>query len=107
MNHGTNVNVKFTILYDKDDYHALYSDCERIVRETEQTVWVEVPQEVIGILQNLNWAKKLDLVVSIEGHSSINLRDREVRSNIISNKNRPKQSGNRVGRIFSWLFSRF
>jgi len=78
--------VKFTILYSKDR-DAFVSDCEKIEREVEQSVAIEIPQEVIGLLQNLGWAEKLDLVISLSGHSAIDLRDKEVKNAIVSNKN--------------------
>lgn len=86
MKSNVNAVVKFVILYSKER-DAFVSGCEKIEREIEQTVEVEIPQDVIGLLQNLSWAGKLDLVVSVSGRSARDLRDKEVKNDIVSKKN--------------------
>ena len=83
MKSNVEATVKFTILYSKDS-DAFVSGCEKIEREIEQTVEIEIPQDIIGLLQNLGWAGKLDLVISLSGRSAIDLRDKESKKNIVS-----------------------
>jgi hypothetical protein len=101
----TNVNavVKFVIVYHKNDYHAMTSECDKIEREIEETVEVQVPQSIIGLLQNLSWTEKLDLVISVSGCSTIDLRDKDVKTNIVSNRSSQDKGEGIVRKIGGWF----
>lgn len=83
----SNVNVKFVILHSQER-DAFVSGCDKIEREIQQTVEIEIPQEIVSVLQSLGgWSGTLELVVSVSGRSTINLKDTEVKNAIVSNKN--------------------
>jgi hypothetical protein len=96
--------VKFVILHGKES-RAFVSECEKIERNTEQTVEIDIPQEIVSLLQNLLWNGTLELAISVDGKSMIDLKDKDVKLNIVQTKSdRRKSVARRIGGLFTWIW---
>jgi len=83
--------VTFKIRYSQNSDVGL-SECEEIERTVQQNIVVELPDEIVGLVQNLYWSKTLSLRIEIEGQNAINLKDATV------NQGRLERRNSEVGR---------
>jgi hypothetical protein len=70
------VPVKWVIHYQDSSNSR---DSKQIVRETEETIEMGVPAEIVGLLQNLQWAENLGLYVKINAEQVIDKAMAETR----------------------------
>jgi hypothetical protein len=52
---------------------AKVNQCKSIERQVDQTIIVEVPEEVAGLLQNLQWAETRGLWIVINADVGVDL----------------------------------
>jgi hypothetical protein len=64
------VPIVFKILYAEKS-SALVSQCQKIERKVDQTVSIEVPSEIAGLLQHLSWNGTLGLWVAIQAEVAV------------------------------------
>lgn len=68
------VPIVFKILYS-DKESAKVNECKVIERKVEQSITLELPDEVVGLLNNLSWANTLGLWVSVSGQVNVDLEN--------------------------------
>jgi hypothetical protein len=68
------VPIVFQIMYS-NVAGARACDCKTIERKVDRTITVEVPDEVVGLINNLKWSETLGLWIVIQTKSNV---DREV-----------------------------
>jgi len=64
------IPITFKILYS-NVAAARASECKAIERKVNQTVTVEVPDEVIGLMNNLHFAETLGLWIFIQTQANV------------------------------------
>ncbi|MGA2308885.1 MAG: hypothetical protein ABSG57_04970 [Candidatus Bathyarchaeia archaeon] len=96
------VTEKFVIIHSRnhDDFS---SQCGKIEHEVSARFEIEIPAEVIALLQNLRQSGKLDLIISLEGQRMIDLRDKEQKSPFISDGSNVVKGKNILQRIVAWV----
>ncbi|MGD0978900.1 MAG: hypothetical protein ABR962_07130 [Candidatus Bathyarchaeia archaeon] len=92
------VNEKYTILHSKN-HDDFISQCGKIEHQVSQSFEIEVPGEVIALLQNLRQSGKLELTISFEGKHTIDLRDKDQKSPFISDGSNVVKGKNILQRI--------
>lgn len=86
MKRNVEATVKFQIFHSKDR-DAMLSECEKVERDVEQTFEIEIPEEVVGLINNLYFAGKLDFIITVSGSCFVNLKDAVVRNDRIVRRN--------------------
>jgi hypothetical protein len=68
------IPITFKVLYS-DKNAAKADQCKTIERRVDQTISIEVPSEVAGLIQNLKWSATLALWVSINAQTGVDLEN--------------------------------
>jgi hypothetical protein len=66
------IPITFKVLYS-DKNAAQVKDCKVIERKIQQSITIEIPDEVAGLLQNLKWSKTRGLWISIQAETNVDL----------------------------------